>query len=334
MREDQTTNHNDFKVINKKDIRKILLLRMDRIGDMFCTTPALRAFRQAYPDARIDLVASPGNKAVVQDNPHIDNLYVFPLKQFWLWPYHYLRYKVRGYDMVVALNAQSSSTSRLVSFINPPIKAGTWARKTEHHYDMTARYREGDHTIDLQLQVAEMLGAPSSDTSMEFPLSDETLERARARFPRRDGKRRVAIFIGNAKKVDTRWPEDRFVALTERLVARGDVEAYIVAGPGDEGLLEGFTWTEDCLLYPGGSLQELGAFLKTCDLFVTSSSGPMHLAAAVDAPMVAILADYTYTCWRPLADIHRIVQSGQPGVQVGNVTVDAVHDAVTEMLSS
>ncbi len=307
---------------------------MDRVGDMFCSTPALRAFRQGFPHAQIDLVASPGNRSVVQDNPHIDNLFVFPLKQPWLWPFHYMKYKLRGYNLVVALNAQSSTTSRLVSFINPAIKAGTWARKTEHHYDMTARYQEGDHTIDLQLQVAEMLGARSNDTSMVFSFSEEHVKRAEQRFPRREGKRRVAVFIGNAKKVDTRWPKERFKELAERLVKRGDVEVHILAGPGDEVLLDGFPWSEDCVQYYNGSFQEWGAYLKTCDLFVTSSSGPMHLAAAVDAPMVAILADYTYTCWRPLADIHRIVQSGQPGVQVGNVTVDAVYEAVEGMLES
>lgn len=305
---------------------------MDRIGDMFCTTPALRAFRQAYPDAVIDLVASEGNRAVVQDNPHINTLFTFPLKKYWLWPYHFLNLKLRGYDMVVALNAASSTTSRLAAFINPKLKAGTWARKTENYYDLTVNQEVGDHTIDLQLRLAAALGAPSEDVSMVFPVSDPLVKRAQERFPRREGKKRVAVFIGNAKKVDTRWAEGKFVELTQRMIERGDVEVHIVAGPGDEGLLGGFTWNEDCVLYPGGSLQELGAFFKTCDLFVTSSSGPMHLAAAVDAPMVAILADYTFESWRPLADIHRIVQSGQPGVQVGNVTVDAVYEAVVEML--
>ncbi|WP_319470021.1 glycosyltransferase family 9 protein [uncultured Pseudodesulfovibrio sp.] len=163
-------------------------------------------------------------------------------------------------------------------------------------------------------------------------MGEDLKERARAKFPRREGKKRVAVFIGNAKKVDTRWPEDRFVELVRRIVERGDTEVHIVAGPGDEGLLGGFMWSDDCVLYPGGSLQELGAFFGTCDLFVTSSSGPMHLAAAVDVPMVAILADFTFECWRPLADIHRIVQSGQPGVQVGTVTVDEVFEAVNEMV--
>ncbi len=334
MRRSRKLFYNHSRMINIKEFtpKKILLLRMDRIGDMFCTTPALRAFRQAYPDARIDLMASPGNRAVVEDNPHIDTLMTFPLKSYWLWPYHFLRLKLRRYDLVVALNAASTTTSRLARFLGAPLVAGTWARKTEDYYDLTVRQQPGDHTIDLQLRLAAALGAPSTDRSMDFPLSPEVLARAGERYPRREDRKRVAVFIGNAKKVDTRWPEERFAELARRLVSRGDTEVYIVAGPGDEGLLGGFTWSGDCLLYPGGSLAELGAFLTTCDLFVTSSSGPMLLAAAVDAPMVAILADYTYECWRPLDAMHRIVQSGQEGVQVGNVTVDAVADAVEEML--
>lgn len=301
---------------------------MDRIGDMFCTTPALRAIRQGYPHARIDLVASPGNRAVVADNPDVDRVFTFPLKQFWRWPTHFLKYRLARYDMVVALNGQSRTTGRLAKFANAPVCVGTWYRASEQYYKDTVRYREGEHTIEFQLRVAEAVGAPSSDTSMVFPVDEALKARARTRYPRREGKKRVAMFIGNAKKVDTRWPEDRFAELADRLAARGDTEIHVIAGPGDEGLLPPFTWNDDCVLYPGGTLQELGAFLSTCDLFVTSSSGPMHLAAAVDAPMVAILADYTYQCWRPLADIHTIVQSGQEGVQVGTVTVDEVFDAV------
>ncbi|MEF2229570.1 MAG: glycosyltransferase family 9 protein [Pseudodesulfovibrio sp.] len=317
---------------DKEKIRRILLLRMDRIGDMFCTTPALRAIRRAYPHARIDLVASPGNAAVVRDNPDVDAVEVFPLRKYWLWPLHFLKYRLRGYDMVAALNGQSRTAARLAKFVNAPVCVGTWCRATEGYYKDTVRYAEGEHTIDFLLRVAAALGADALDPAMVFPVAGETVVRMAARFPRREGRRRVALFIGNARKVDTRWPEDRFAGLAKRLIARGDVEVYVVAGPGDEGLLAPFDWGADCLRYPGGSLQELGAFLGTCDLFVTSSSGPMHLAAAVAAPMVAILADYTYTCWRPLGSMHTIVRSGQPEVQVGAVSVDEVFGAVEHRL--
>ena len=316
------------------DIKKILLLRADRIGDMFCTTPAFRAMREAYPDAQIDLVASTGNRAVVVDNPHIDNLYTFPVKKPWKWPYHFLKYRLSNYDLVVNFNGESGTSSRLAKFVNAPRLVGTWSRKTEAYYPESVRIVPGMHTIEFMLSVAGALDAPSKDVSMVFPVSDALMQRAEKKFPRKADKKKVAVFIGNAKKVDTRWPETKFVKLVDRIVKRGDVEVHIVAGPGDEGLLGGFTWSEDCALYPGGSLQELGAFLKTCDLFVTSSSGPMHLAAAVDAPMVALLADFTFECWRTLSAIHRIVQSGQPGVQVGNVDVESVFGAVEEMLAA
>ncbi|QJB56132.1 glycosyltransferase family 9 protein [Pseudodesulfovibrio sp. zrk46] len=315
-----------------RDIKKILLLRADRIGDMFCTTPAFRALRKAYPDARIDLLASPGNRAVVVKNPDIDNLYVFPVKQPWKWLYHFLKLRFAGYDLVINFNGESSTTSRLAKFINAPRLVGTWTRKTEKYYPETVRITAGMHTIEHMLAVTEAVGAPSDDVSMVFPVAEESIEWAKARYPRRDTKKRVAIFIGNAKKKDTRWQEGKFVELTERIVQRGDTEVYIVAGPGDEGLLEGFTWTDECKLYPGGTLEQLGAFLKNCDLFVTSSSGPMHLAAAVDVPMVAILADFTMERWRPMADIHSLVESGLEGVTVTNVEVDAVFEAVEGML--
>ncbi len=127
----------------KSDIRKILLLRADRIGDMLCTTPAFRAMRETYPDARIDLVASPGNKAVVRDNPHIDNVYTFPVNQPWKWPYHFLKYRLAGYDLVVNFNGESGTTSRLATFINAPRLVGTWARKTERYYPESVRIRPG-----------------------------------------------------------------------------------------------------------------------------------------------------------------------------------------------
>ena len=175
---------------------------------------------------------------------------MFPLKQFWLWPYHFLKYRLARYDMVVALNGQSRTTGRLAKFADAPVCVGTWYRATEQYYKDTVLYREGEHTIEFQLRVAEAVGAPSDDLSMVFPVSDELKARARTRYPRREGRKRVAMFIGNAKKVDTRWPEDRFAELAKRLIARGDTEIHVIAGPGDEGLLPPFAWSEDCGALP------------------------------------------------------------------------------------
>jgi len=302
--------------------KKILIIRIDRIGDMFSATPAIRALRETYPDARIDLMASDGNAIVVRNNPHIDNLYVFPLKKFWLWPLWFIKLRLTGYDWAIELNGISGTALRLAKATGAKLMASPAHYRRRSEYNVTVKTSDTEHMVEQQLRLTAELGAPSSDTSMVFPVEQSLIDRAHKKYARKDGLRRIGVFIGNAKKTDTRWPEDKFIALTDALLKDDQNEIYIIAGPGDEPLLEGFTFSNRRILYPGGSLEELGAFLNTCDLFVTSSTGPMHLAAACDIPMVAILAQYTYDCWRPLDDTHHIVNSGHKGVDVTSVTME------------
>ena len=311
---------------------KILIIRIDRIGDMLSATPAIRALREACPDARIDLMASSGNAIVVRNNPHIDKLIIFPLKKFWLWPLYFIKLRLTGYDWVVELNGISGTATRLARATGAKIKASPANDKRRKEYNVTITPGGAEHMIHQQLRLAAELGATGNNADMVFPVKEEWTEHALAILPRRKGVRRIGIFIGNAKKTETRWPEDKFVALADQLARDKTIEVCILAGPGDRHLLEGFKWSDNCLLYLDKGLEDLSGFLKTCDLFVTSSTGPMHLAAACDIPMVAILAQYTYDCWRPLDDIHSIVNSGHPGVDVGNVEMNEVLEIVQKVL--
>ena len=126
--------------------------------------------------------------------------------------------------------------------------------------------------------------------------------------------------------------EDKFVALANELSKDKALEICVLAGPGDYHLLEGFTWSDNCLFYKDTGLNDLAGFLKTCDLLVTSSTGPKHLAAACEVPTVAILAQYTYDCWRPLGNIHHNINSGKPGQDVRSVEVGEVLETVQKAL--
>ena len=312
--------------------KKILIIRIDRVGDMLSATPAIRALRQAYPDARIDLMASTGNARVVCNNPHIDNLIVFPLKKFWLWPLYFMKLRFSGYDWVVELNGISGTATRLAKATGARIKAAPANDRRKGNYNVTVTPSNTEHMIRQQLRLVAKLGAQSNDTAMVFPVKDEWVDNALARLPRRKGIRRVGMFIGNAKKTETRWPEGKFVALANELSKDKTLEVCVLAGPGDLHLLEGFTWSDNCLLYRDKGLEDLAGFLKTCDLLVTSSTGPKHLAAACGVPIVAILAQFTFDCWRPLGDIHHNINSGHPGQDVRGIEVAEVLDAVQKTL--
>ena len=141
---------------------------------------------------------------------------------------------------------------------------------------------------------------------------------------------RSIVIISDAKKLKVRWPEDKFAELCVRLARETSATVYVLAGPADQALLGAFAglWSERLRLFEGRSLEEDAAFMEVCSLVVTSSSGPMHLAAAVGAPTVSILGDYTYDCWRPLGEDHRTIHSGLPHGEVRPVPVEDVFRVV------
>lgn len=316
------------------DPRKILLIRIDRIGDLFTTTPAIRALRKRYPDARIDMVASNGNHIVVRNNPDLSNIYVLHPNKLWRWPATMLKLRATGYDWIIGFNRRSKTTGILARCTGSPMRASFHAEKTARFYTFTIQDTGNTHMVDKQLHLVAALDAPAAGKELVFPVSPTLADEVRDNFPASKGTPRIGIFIGNAKKQQTRWPADKFRELVKRLLDARAVEVFIIGGPGDEELFEGFQWSDRCMRYPGGSLEALGAFMKTCDLMVTSSTGPMHLAAAVDAPMVAILAEHTHQCWRPLGDIHTCLNSGHPGVDVRNMDVETVFQAVLKRIDS
>lgn len=312
--------------------RRILLIRIDRIGDLLATTPAIRALRQAHPDAMIDLAASNKNASAALGNPHVDRVDVLQVNKPWTWPWFFLHTRLRRYDWAIDFNGGSKTGAMLARASGAGLRAAFDHPKTRRFFNFHIEPRPSIHMIHKLLHLADVLGAHSTDERMVFPVSPETEEAMRRDFPRQEGVTRVAVFIGNRKKVQTRWPREKFLELCERLRRLPGLDIHVVAGPGDVPLLEGFSWGENMQPFTGRSLEETASFLAGCDLFVTSSSGPMHLASAMGTPMVAILSVDTTERWRPLGEAHAIVNSGHEGVDVRMVEVDEVWEAVKQRI--
>ncbi len=310
--------------------KRILLVRVDRIGDMLITTPALRALRRAYQDARIDLVASDLNRAVVADNPHIDQLWRLPLRRHWEWPWLLLRLRSRKYQVAVDLNTGHSRTSgMLVHYCGARDRVGFEKQRrkgVDRYYNHSVPLAPEGHHVEQQLRMARALGAGDLDPRLEFVVPENARRDVERRFGPRAGVDRVGIFVGNAKKVHSRWPIEKFTALTRALSELPNLEILILAGPSDEPLVAAFDRLRGprCKPVVSNSLAQTAALLETCRLFVTSSSGPMHLAAAVGTATLSILAGSTYRGWRPLGAEHSAVRSSDDGVDVRSVPVDAV----------
>lgn len=291
---------------------KLLLIRTDRIGDLLVTTPCIRALREALPGARLELVASPLNAPAVRGNPHLDAVHVFDLRRPWTWPGLIRRLRATRWDAVLAFSSNSRSACLLTRLLGAPVRIGFNGLPT-HKGKVRASYADAytwmaegggkGHVILDMLDRMEKLGIPAPSPHLDFFVPDEVKRAMRRRFPDRPGRLRLAIFVGNIKKIQNRWPIEKFKELTLRLLAEeDDVDVVILAGPPDRPLLTAFDDARHPRLecFVGSSLQETGGFLATCCAMVAGSSGPTHVAAALDVPVLAVVTRHNATVWRTL----------------------------------
>lgn len=281
----------------------ILCLRSDRIGDMLVSTPVIHRLRDLYPDAVLDVVASPLGAVALEDNPDVDHVFLYDKKSVRSW-FRLLPKLLAPHDLVVSFNSKSK-TLRLLSALTRGKRKG--ALNTGRLAPWSGRPEDGCHYSGVMLREIEAeFDLPHNehpDISIRFTVPASVERDVQARYPKVPGLRRVGIFIGNIKKIGLRWPIEKFVELTRVLLEKNaDLEVWIVAGESDVPLLEAYRDMKNPRLHQfigQKSLQHTAAFLKTCEAFVTCTSSPQHLAGAVKVPTVSITYPWSEELWTP-----------------------------------
>ena len=324
---------------------KLLLLRTDRIGDLLVSTPCIRALRQALPDTRLELVASALNAPAVAGNPHLDAVHVFHPRRPWTWPALARRLRNAAFDATLVLNSNSRSACALARLVGSPQRIGFSGLPTNKGRVLTAYARvytwiaEGgsaENIILNMLERMERLGIAAPSPHLDFTVPSITAETVRARFPLRPDRLRLAVFVGNIKKVQNRWPVEKFRELVLHLLStETDLEIVILAGPPDRPLLSAFTDIDHPRLtrFVGETLQESGALLSTCSGLVAGSSGPTHVAAALDVPILAVVTRHNATVWRTLGPRDRAVTPNDDARDMRGIPVEPVEAMIRAFLT-
>ena len=215
------------------------------------------------------------------------------------------------------------------------------------------------HQAEVYLDLARALGLPIDAPRMRFePTAQERQSVSRP------SRLRVALFSGGGSNpgmdlTAKRWPLARYQELARRLIQELDAQLLLIGGPGDVPLnqqlqdaLKVKGTQEDTIINITGktSLGELAAQLEQCALFIGNDSSPMHLAAAVNIPVIAIFGPTSPQEYGPypLDDPRHIAiwrhPTGQPCFFLGkmqtcahctcmqSVTVDDVWQAVLQLV--
>ena len=307
------------------EIRNILIFRTDRIGDLLLTMPAVTALKQKFPESRITMVVSPQTKDLVKPNPDVDEIIVYDgvrivgLKAIFVFAKSLRRGR---YDLAVVFNS-SKSFNLAIFLAGIPNRLG-WDRKWP--FLLTNRVRDekfkGEkHEIEYNLDLVRSIGVTPSAISIFVPETDQSRRRIKRLLEENgisDRDELIAIhpFSSNPAKL---WPMDRFAAAADILYKTKSVRVLLIGDTESVKESRGIRhiFEHEIIDLTGKvALEDLPSLFKRSRLLISNDSGPMHIAAAVDKPVVAIfgrnLPGVGPKRWRPHGSGHIILHK-DPG---------------------
>lgn len=297
-------------VLLREDIRKILVVKLDHIGDCIMAFPAVRRLKRHFPDALISVLTSRASRAVWGMEAAVDATIEFDffharsaLGQVELsdedWRALSDRLIPERFDLAVDLR-KHLETRPVLRHTGARYLAGVDHRGRFPWLDIATEW-SGDqaythkrqHNIDDLVNLVDAIAA-SCDTDRRLIVrapAEASPELGRLIAPA--GGRRLVCLHPTAGNDMKQWPLDYFAAVADRLVQEDDVRIALIGGPGEEAtgarLLERMRCADAALSLIGKlPLSELPALLVRCALFLGNDSGPKHIAAGLGVPTVAV----------------------------------------------
>lgn len=301
---------------------RILCLRLERIGDLVMTLPALAALRASFPAARIDLVVGSWNRELASAVGAVDH--VETLDAAWLSREpgaaglgrvlgRAVGWRRNAYD--AALNFEPDIRSNLaVRLSGARTVAGFRSGGGGPLLDIGLDYDATRHTRDNALAlVRAVAGAPAAPGPSGLRIPAASRDAARRLLP--VGALSIGIHIGGGRAIK-HWPEDRFAEVATRLIAERGATIVFTGAPEDRDVvrraMRGLPAGHVVDASGETSLLTLAALLEALALFITGDTGPMHVAHAVGTPVVAVFGPSDPRRYGPDGPLDRVVRVDLP----------------------
>jgi len=308
----------------------ILIVKLSAIGDVIHTLPALNAIRKHYPDASITWLVEEDAAPLVQGHRALDRVLVSKRKR-WLKAlrsefflntikevYGFIRaLRDTRYDMILDFQALLKS-GILIAFARGRRKIGfgKGLEHMEHSYIfLNERIPAVDmevHALSRGMMLLKAVGIPTNEVEYNLPVSDYDRKKI-DKLMKQHGINgmKALIAINPVAKWETKlWPNQKFAELADTLINRYDMKIVFTGGINDYSIIQDIT---SCMKgrsinFAGKTtLTELAALYEKAALVISTDTGPMHLAAAMGTPVVALFGPTAPWRTGPYGKGHQII---------------------------
>jgi len=305
-------------------IPRLLLIRLRSLGDSILSLPLVQALHEWRPDLRMDVLIESAFAPVFENHPAVAEVLVVKSGAAGEGRSRAgtaLELRRRRYPAV--MNLHGGTTSLWFTLAGgSPVRIGQegfrGARCYNRRIPPSCRIWQSReiHTVEHQLTLMLWLG---------LPVPERPRPRLHVDAQARERIRRLLVALGvapgtfvlvhpTATLPTKQWPEDRFAALADRLDEAHKRTVVFVAAPWEAGVLEAIARQarrRHCYL-SDLALRDLFALIEICRLYVGNDSGPLHAAAALGRPVVAVWGSSDHRAWHPWDTPYESVRSDLP----------------------
>jgi ADP-heptose:LPS heptosyltransferase len=321
--------------------RKVLLIRLRSIGDTVLMTPCLAALKALRPDLQIAVVSEALAAPLLEDHPLVDHLIV--AEKSLAGRARLVRELRRArYDLAFNLHGGTTATW-LARLAGAKWSIGYKGCRHSQRLDLRAPDaevilgRKQLHSVEQQLALLHWAGVPwpLRRPQLSLAVSGDAENRVREKLnaacvaqtsslpttpsAQADSLRYVddiarghfAVIAPAAAFESKRWTAAGFAQVAKHLRDHWKLPVVVVAGPGQQQLASAVAAQAGAVALAGLTLKEMMALINLSRAFVGNDSGPMHIAAALRRPLVAVFGSSNPVAWHPWTDSPYQVVAGQ-----------------------
>ena len=323
---------------------RILIIKLRAIGDVVLATPVIENLRRQYPESHIAFLTEEAAADIIKGNPFLDELIILERRKWQQMSFRaslkeqvrfYRSLRAKKFDLVFDLFGNPRSA--LLSVISgAPVRVGFGFRVRRYCYTQVIAPRGGEvHEVDFNLDALKALDIPIVSRQPRIEISQDITQNARRWISALGitNEKVVGLNPGGGWKIK-RWPPAYFGKLADELIKLYGVRVLLLWGPGEEKIVESVSQSMKAIAHriPDASLKELGAYISCCHLMISNDSGPMHIAAALNVPIIGIFGPTNPDLQGPFGIAHRVVrQESVPCLGCNRVTCKIGNICMTEL---
>ncbi len=301
---------------------KILILKPSSLGDVVQALPVLRRLKQHLPHSEIYWWVESTLAPLLEGDPDLAGVVPFDRRRWaaprnWTALWRGVRWtRAQAFDWVIDLQCLARRGA-YAWLANGTLTVGLDEPRegARGYYDLVVR-RPSFHThaVDWYLEVLKPLGVPAGGAFQWLPPRADVAAGVRRKWPVQDA--RWVVLQPGARWLNKRWPVESFAELLRRLAAaRPDLRFAVLGGADDRpaGAAIANAASGRCLDLTGKlSLPEMVEWLRLSELMVTNDTGPMHVAAALGTPIVALFGPTEPRRTGPYGQLDHVLQLDLP----------------------